>query len=73
MAVKEEYEALGGAVLADNVVQWRDERDEVSSVKKKTVQNHFSALKRRGDVIGADGEGVKPKEAECRSGDDAPF
>ena len=71
IAVKEEYEALGGAVLAGNVVQWRDGRDDVSSVKRKTVQNHFSALKRRGEVIGADGEGVLPASAEYEA--EAPF
>jgi len=71
VAVKEEYEALGGAVLAGNVVQWRDGRDDVSSVKRKTVQNHFSALKRRGEVIGADGEGVLPASAEYEA--EAPF
>ena len=71
VAVKEEHEALGSAVLAENVVEWRDERDEVTSVQKKTVQNHFSALKRRGDLIGADGEGVLPVSAQYEA--EAPF
>ena len=71
VAVKEEHQALGGAVLAENVVQWRDGRDDVSSVKRKTVQNHFSALKRLGKVIGADGEGVLPASAEYEA--EAPF
>ena len=80
VAVKEEYEALGGPVLAENVVDWRDGRDDVSSVKKKTVQNQFSALKRSGDLIGASGKGVMPKAAEYDSdeeahdsGEEAPF
>jgi RecA-family ATPase len=73
MAVKEEYEALRGAVLAENVVDWRERRDDVSSIKRKTVQNHFSALKRRGDLTGADGEGVKPEAAECSAESGAPF
>jgi len=73
VAVKEEYEALGGAVLAENVVDWREGRDDVTSVAKKTVQNHFSALKQSGDLIGAKGEGVKPKAAEHDPAQEAPF
>jgi archaellum biogenesis ATPase FlaH len=73
VGVKEEYEALGGAVLAENVVDWREGRDDVSSVAKKTVQNHFAALKRSGDLIGAKGEGVKPKAAEHDPAQEAPF
>lgn len=63
-AVKNEYEALDGPVHAENVVQWRGERDECKDVAVGTVRNHFTALKRRGDVVDADGEGVLPSSAE---------
>ena len=70
-AVKDEYEALGGAVLAENVVQWREERGSCKSVAEGTVRNHFTALRQRGDIVGTDGQGVLPKSAEHEAR--APF
>lgn len=66
-AVKDEFEALDGPVLADNVVQWREERDECKDVSAGTVRNHFTALQRRGDLKSVQGEGVRPTKAEYES------
>jgi KaiC/GvpD/RAD55 family RecA-like ATPase len=63
-AVKDEFEALNEAVLAENVVQWREERDECKDVSAGTVRNHFTALQRRGDLKSVQGEGVRPTKAE---------
>jgi len=62
-AVKDQYEALSDAVLPENVREWRDERDACKTIRLGTIRNHFTALKNRGELVDADGEGVLPENA----------
>lgn len=71
-AVKEMYEAGGGPVHPDDVATWRDNRDECKTVAKGTVENHFTALRKRSDVVSVDdGKAVRPAGAEYEA--EAPF
>lgn len=70
-AVKKLYETFEGAVLPENVVEWRDERDGCTSVAVGTVRNHLTALRQSDDVVSAEGEGVLPAKAKYES--DASF
>jgi RecA-family ATPase len=67
-AVKDIYDKSEKAVTPEDVVAWRNERDECTSIAKKTVSNHFTALKKRGDVTGGDDVGVIPSTNEREFG-----
>lgn len=65
IAVKQMYDAGSGPVFTDDVVKWRDNRDECKTIVEGTVENHFVELRKRGEVVSADdGKGVKPVRAE---------
>jgi archaellum biogenesis ATPase FlaH len=71
VAVKNLHEDTGEAVDPSDVVTWREERDECSSVAAGTVRNHFTALRDRGEIVRVDGGGARPAVAEHEL--DTPF
>jgi RecA-family ATPase len=73
-AVTDMYEATGGAVHPSDVIAWRDEREEGSSQvsKEKTVQNHFTALKKQGKIVTDKHGAALPASAEHQIPTDAP-
>ena len=59
LAVHELYEENGGlSVTAEDVVQWRE--DHSQSIKKRTVQNHFTVLKNSDKIVNIEHGGVAP-------------
>lgn len=59
LAIHELYENSGGIpVTAENVVEWRE--DHGQSVKKGTVQNHLTVLRRRDKIVNIEHGSVAP-------------
>ncbi len=50
LAIKSIYQDTGAAVSLDEVVTWRNDRNEAGGVKAGTVRNHFTVLKKRGKI-----------------------
>jgi RecA-family ATPase len=71
-AVKDMHEATGDPVFPDDVATWRENRDECDTVAAGTVENHFVALRKQGDLVGVeDSKAVRPSSAEYES--EPPF
>lgn len=62
LAIEKIYQETESPVSAEEVATWRSENVQGEGIGKSTVQNHFTKLKKDGEITYASG-GVVPKEA----------
>jgi KaiC/GvpD/RAD55 family RecA-like ATPase len=76
VAVKDMWEASNQPVMPSDVVTWREEHD-AKTIGEGTVRNHFTALKKRGEMSTDKHGGAIPSSAQHESpaalSDDPPF
>jgi hypothetical protein len=78
VAVEEMWDVSNQPVMPSDVVTWREQHD-VSEISEGTVRNHFTALKKSGEVQTNEHGGAIPAKANYQSGDapeddgEAPF